>query len=59
MKHNIAFLYDSVFVASTVGCFIDHFMVTVERLLLRTATTPALSMPFQFSQCLLRSKVKV
>lgn len=41
VKHNIAFLSDSVFVSSMVGHFIEHFMVAVDLMLLRTDTIPA------------------
>lgn len=50
VKHNTAFLSDNVFVASMVGHFMEHFMMTVELVLLRTDTIPALFLLFQFFQ---------
>lgn len=50
VKHNIAFLSESMFIALTVGHVTKHFVVTVELVLLRIDTIPALLLPFCFFQ---------
>lgn len=50
VKHNIAILSESMFIASAVGRFTKYFVVTVELVLLRRDTIPALLLPFCFFQ---------